>query len=141
MTLVRTDRVWWDFGFRRSSLQDSRKKQKILKRHSYLLHQTLRVWYAPSSGFEDNLIFLSMHTLQKLICDFIEGNFGEDQKGFHKRGSHDQGDFCKSLLEATAENAHKFMKFDLFMDTPFVDTPFGPAGKFRGNFAFFFGSH
>ena len=61
-------------------------------------------------------------------------NTGKDQKGFHKRGIHDQGDFYKSLLETTVENAQKMRKSDLFMDTPFVDTPFGLAWKHSGAF-------
>ena len=44
-----------------------------------------------------------------------------------KRGIRDHGDFCRFLLEATVENALKMGKLDLFMDTPFEDTPFGPA--------------
>ena len=55
------------------------------------------------------------------------GDFRQEPKGFQKRGIHDQGDFWKSPLETTVENALKFRKFDLSMDTPFVDTPFGPA--------------
>ena len=33
----------------------------------------------------------------------------------------------KTLLETTVSDALKLGKSDLFMDTPFVDTPFSPA--------------
>ena len=46
---------------------------------------------------------------------------GKDQKGRHKRGIHDQGDFCNFLLEAAVQNGQKLSKFDLVMDTPLVD--------------------
>ena len=59
-------------------------------------------------------------------------NIGKDQKGLHKRGIHDQGDFYKNLLEMIMQNALKMRKSDLFMDTPFVDTPFGPAREQNG---------
>ena len=38
--------------------------------------------------------------------------------GFHKRGIDDDGDYFKCA---------KIGESELFMDTPFVDTPFGPA--------------
>ena len=59
--------------------------------------------------------------------DRLCGDLRQGPKGFQRRGIHDQGDFWKSLLETTVENALKLRKFDLSMDTPFVDTPFGPA--------------
>ena len=52
---------------------------------------------------------------------------GKDQKGFHRRGIHDQGNFYQNLWKTTVQNALKMRRSDLFMDTPFVDTPFGPA--------------
>ena len=56
-------------------------------------------------------------------------SLGRDQKGFPKTGIHDQGDFWNCLLETTVKNPLKLGKCDLVMDTPFVDTPFGPARK------------
>ena len=71
------------------------------------------------------------NSLEKVFRDLFETfsrlSIGKDQKGFRKRGIHDQGDFYKNLLETTVENALKMRKSDLFMDTPFLDTPFGPA--------------
>ena len=60
------------------------------------------------------------------------GFFGKGQKGPHKRGIHDQGDFWKFPLETTVEFALKSGKFGIFMDTPFVDTPFGPPRVLGG---------
>ena len=68
-----------------------------------------------------------------------KSRIGKDQKGVHKRGIHDQGDFWKFLSETTVQNAFLLRKSGPFMDTPFVDTPFGPARSKMAIFQVFFG--
>ena len=46
-------------------------------------------------------------SLNKQVRPALGLLFGKDQKGFHKKGIHDQGDFYKNLLETTVEKMPK----------------------------------
>ena len=39
--------------------------------------------------------------------NYLDAKLGNDQKGLHRRGIHDQGDFWKFPLETTVKNALK----------------------------------
>ena len=49
--------------------------------------------------------------------------FGKGQKGFHKRGIHDQGDFWKNLLETTVQTCHKIRQIWPFYGHPSLWIP------------------
>ena len=84
---------------------------------------------------EDYETILPFSCCPLAFLGFFRPKLGKGHKGFHKRGIHDQGDFWKFLLETTVDSALKLGKFDLFMDTPCVETPLALPEKLRLNFA------
>ena len=55
--------------------------------------------------------------------------FGKDQKGLHKRGIHDQGDFWKFPLETTVEKCPIIREIWPFHGYPFCGYPFWSSSR------------
>ena len=91
-------------------------------------HCKLQSIHSPGKENQVSLLrtFLVSPRFRKKISPL--GGVGKDQKSLHIRSIHGHGDFCIFLIETTCNMPYKLRRFDLLcMDTPFVDTPFGPS--------------